>query len=305
MDRKEHNVSDSEEEDAGDLHSSDKNHITSLVSEVDPPEALPVIEDGKKILSKVIADFDEYNQVGEPGALQNEDLDSDTELYLFVIPSELINPYSLINKEVVIGSSKGKDLIVEEQHCRIVTYENSSVADTPTLFLPDEMGMLHIANSEIKGQVLIRSQPRNLVSQPKINIDDLRSVQHKPPADIKERNFLSNAGNVARKRTVVEENDGELTQVSKRKKKKKFGSQHSNDVSQIEEAEATGVDFSLDAAVMHKNKDKKSRHKKCKKSHQDSSVDNDYESDDMFLDLPTKKKKKKKKKKSKKLDNTM
>ncbi|KAG7170953.1 hypothetical protein Hamer_G012526 [Homarus americanus] len=136
-----------------------------------------------------------------------------------------VNPLNLINTEVVISDKKGQNLNVEGLQYKIVSYKNSKVADSPTLFLPDEIGHLHRVNSEVKGHVIIKGQPRNFVNNKRIDIHALRSIRHQPPTDIRERNFLSKTGNEkeskSRKRSVVEEMDEVSPRTKKQKKKKK------------------------------------------------------------------------------------
>ncbi|XP_042218570.1 uncharacterized protein LOC121863804 isoform X2 [Homarus americanus] len=216
-------ISSSDDE---DVQSSDDEDIpTSKALDEASPTRKEVGEGDGEILSKITEKPSEFIPLQEPGAAQEQDIDLNTELYIFTIPQEIVNPLNLINTEVVISDKKGQNLNVEGLQYKIVSYKNSKVADSPTLFLPDEIGHLHRVNSEVKGHVIIKGQPRNFVNNKRIDIHALRSIRHQPPTDIRERNFLSKTGNEkeskSRKRSVVEEMDEVSPRTKKQKKKKK------------------------------------------------------------------------------------
>ncbi|XP_045593942.1 uncharacterized protein [Procambarus clarkii] len=277
--------SDSSDEDSVEAPSQNKE-----LTQAD--EAEPKLKGTERILSKVTNKPDDYSFLEEPGAAKVQNLDSNTELYIFAIPSKTLDPLNLVNAHIVIGGTKEQNLIVQKQQYRIVTCENSSADDTSTLFLPDEKGELHAVNSMVKGRVMIRGQLGDLDNHSRINIDDLRCVQHKPPTDIKERNFWSSIDNAVEseviKNTVDKGVDETLTHSAKKKKKKKRReSMDLNDGSQAKEA--LDIDSSLNTSTTHKKKVKKS--KRQKEVNTDSSAENLVISDDMFEDSPKKKKK--------------
>lgn len=247
-----------------------------------------------EILSKVTADHVEFTPVKEPGNIQVQHLDPDKELYLFMIPKDTINPLSLVNSEVVIGGRKEKDLSVKDEKCKLVTYESFSTPDTPSLFLPDEMGELHKVNFEIKGRVVLKGQTKILPNNSVIDIDTLRSVHHKPPVDIKERNFLNNAGKRSRecspkRRAVGMELYQSIPKILKKKKKRKRDStENCDDKIQVENEHL--LDLDLYTPDSDKKKQKKS--KKDKNESLDLSEETFQFNEDFTLDSPRKKKRK-------------
>ncbi|XP_042858785.1 uncharacterized protein LOC122244880 [Penaeus japonicus] len=191
----------------------------------------------KQALSGIVSDVANFAPVDAPGPLSVENLGPDKELFIVRMPIGMVRPARLANVNLTLDSKKKRTIKIDNKVFSVSAYESSALASTHCIFLPDESGEHQQVNLNIAGQVVLKHEPMSSSDSTTIDIDNLRAVQHQPPSDIRERNFLSRPKSDKRILTQIEEEP--LQESPKKKKKKK--KQKDAEVEENMEEEDTSV----------------------------------------------------------------
>ncbi|XP_047489759.1 uncharacterized protein LOC125039638 [Penaeus chinensis] len=175
--------------------------------------------DAKQELSGIVPDVSEFAPVENPGPLSLENLGPDKELFIVRMPQGMVPPPKLANMNLTLDVKKKRSIQIDNHLLSVSAYESSTVGSTPSIFLPNDDGELHQVKLNIAGQIILKHEPLSSSDKTTIDINNLRAVQHQPPSDIQERNFLKRSK--TEKRTLVQATEEETLEVNSKKKKKK------------------------------------------------------------------------------------
>ncbi|XP_064100621.1 uncharacterized protein LOC135211256 [Macrobrachium nipponense] len=145
--------------------------------------------------------------------------EEDNEYFIFKFPPGFLNPSSLVGNKIKVKNSSSQIVCLGRNSYELSIHEDSSLLDTPAVFLPDNTGQLSQADMKISGHITMKKVPLSCADAQKIDIDDLRSRSHKPP-EIRERSFFQDPGSPMSpvKYTKKAKHSKEKTPKSKKRK---------------------------------------------------------------------------------------